>query len=56
MREFEAASLMRPIGLPLSCHPMLSAGPRASLGLPSPSDRVIERGDPFTMAFGLGAR
>jgi hypothetical protein len=53
MREFEAASLMRPIGLPLCCHPMLSAGPRASLGLPSPSDRVIERGDPFTTAFGL---
>ena len=29
MREFEAASLMRPIGLPLNCHPMLSAGERA---------------------------
>ena len=46
-------SLMRPIGLPLNCHPMLSAGERATLGLASPSDRVIERGDPFTMAFGL---
>ena len=32
---------------------MLSAGERATLGLLSPSDRVIERGDPFTMAFGL---
>ena len=53
MREFDAASLMRPIGLPLNCHPMLSSGERASLGLLSPSDRVIERGDPFTMAFGL---
>jgi Xaa-Pro aminopeptidase len=53
MTEFEAASLMRPIGLPLSCHPMLSAGERAYLGLLSPSDRVIERGDPFTTAFGL---
>lgn len=53
MREFEAASLMRPIGLPLCCHPMLSAGERATLGLLSPSDRVIERGDPFTTAFGL---
>jgi hypothetical protein len=53
LREFEAASLMRPIGLPVCCHPMLSSGPRASLGLPSPSDRVIERGDPFTTAFGL---
>jgi hypothetical protein len=53
MREFEAASLMRPIGLPLNCHPMLSSGERAALGLLSPSDRVIDRGDPFTMAFGL---
>src|SRR5436190_2766584 len=53
MREFEAASLMRPIGLPLNCHPLLSAGERAFLGLLSPSDRIIERGDPFTTAFGI---
>ena len=53
MREFEAASLMRPIGLPLNCHPMLSAGERAYFGLLSPSDRIIERGDPFTTAFGI---
>src|SRR5262249_18293845 len=38
---------------PASCHPMLSAGPRASFGLGSPSDRVIDRGDPFTVALGL---
>ena len=53
MREFEAASLMRPIGLPLNCHPMLSAGERAYFGLLSPSDRIIERSDPFTTAFGI---
>ncbi len=53
MREFEAAQLMRQIGLPLSCHPMLSSGPRAFFGLESPSDKAIERGDPFTIAYGL---
>ncbi|RCI77228.1 hypothetical protein DNK03_21630 [Brucella anthropi] len=51
MREFEVASLMRPIGLPLGAHMMLSSGERANLGLNSPSDRVINRGDQFTTAF-----
>ena len=32
---------------------MLTAGPRARLGLLSPGDRPIERGDPFTIAFGI---
>ncbi len=53
MREFEAATLLRQEGFALSCHAMLSAGPRAFQGLGSPSDRVIERGDPFTVAFGI---
>jgi hypothetical protein len=53
MREFEAVTLMRQIGLPLSAHLMLSAGPRAAYGLLSPSDRAIERGDAFTMALGV---
>jgi hypothetical protein len=39
--------------MPLSCHLMLTAGPRATLGLLSPSDRVIERGDRFTSAYGV---
>ena len=52
MTEHEAVQLMRLNGLPLSCHLMLSAGPCASMGLPSPSNRVIERGDQFTMAYG----
>jgi Xaa-Pro aminopeptidase len=51
MREYDAASLMRPIGLPLAAHPMLSSGPRAAFGLHSPSDRIIEKGDPFMLAF-----
>ncbi len=53
MREFEAATLLRQEGFALSCHAMLSAGPRAYQGLGSPSDRVIERGDPFTVALGI---
>ncbi len=52
MTEHEAVQLMRLNGLPLSCHLMLSSGPRASMGLPSPSSRVIERGDRFTAAYG----
>jgi hypothetical protein len=39
--------------MPLSCHLMLTAGDRASLGLLSPGDRAIERGDRFTVAFGI---
>ena len=40
MTEFAAARLMQPIGLPYSCHAMLSSGARASLGLASPSDKA----------------
>jgi hypothetical protein len=53
MSEFEAVGLMKLNGLPLSCHLMLSSGPRAFMGLPSPSSRRIERGDPFTVAYGV---
>ena len=53
MREFEAAAQMRPIGLPLSCHAMFSSGPRAWLGLPSPTSKVIERGEAVTTAYGV---
>jgi hypothetical protein len=53
MTEQEAVALLGWNGMPLSCHLMLTAGPRASLGLLSPSDRVIERGDRFTTAFGV---
>ncbi len=53
MREAEAATLVRPIGVPLSCHLMLSAGPRAALGLGSPLDRPLALGDPFTIAYGV---
>lgn len=53
MTEFEAVQLMGLTGLPLSCHLMLSAGPRAFMGLPSPSMRKIGRGEPFTTAYGV---
>jgi Xaa-Pro aminopeptidase len=53
MREFEAVRLLEWNGAPLSCHLMLTAGPRATLGLLSPGDRPIERGDRFTTAFGI---
>ena len=53
MTEHDAVALLGWDGTPLSCHLMLTAGPRATLGLLSPSDRVIERGDRFTVAFGI---
>ena len=53
MTEREAVRLLDWNGMPLSCHLMLSGGPRASLGLLSPGDRRIEEGDPFTVAFGI---
>jgi hypothetical protein len=53
MTEREAVRLLRWDGTPLSCHLMLTAGPRATLGLLSPGDRPIARGDRFTTAFGI---
>ena len=51
--EYDAVRLMALNGIPLSCHLMLSSGARAFMGLGSPSSRVIERGDPFTTAYGV---
>ena len=53
MAERDAVALLGWNGWPLSCHLMLTAGPRARYGLLSPGDRPIERGDPFTVAFGI---
>jgi hypothetical protein len=53
MREREAVRLLEWSGAPLSCHLMLTAGERARHGLLSPGDRIIERGDPLTVAFGI---
>ncbi len=53
MTEFDAVRLMGYPGIPLSCHLMMTGGPMARLGLPSPSGRQLQRGDPVTMALGL---
>jgi len=53
LTEREAVALLGWDGSPLSCHLMLTAGPRAAFGLLSPGDRVIGRGDPLTVAFGI---
>jgi hypothetical protein len=53
MREDDAVALLGWDGSPLSCHLMLSSGDRATFGLLSPTDRRIERGDRFTVAFGI---
>jgi len=53
LTEHEAVALLGWNGSPLSCHLMLTAGPRARFGLLSPSDRQIQRSDPFTTAFGI---
>ncbi len=53
MREDEAVRLLEWDGTPLSCHLMLTSGDRASLGLLSPGNRRIQRGDRFTVAFGI---
>jgi Xaa-Pro aminopeptidase len=53
LTEQAAVRLLEWNGTPLSCHLLLTAGPRARFGLLSPSDRRIDRGDPFTTAFGI---
>ncbi len=53
LTEAQAVGLLGWNGMPLSCHLMLTAGPRAALGLLSPADRPIGRGEPLTVAFGV---
>ena len=53
MTEFELAALAGHQGLPYSCHPMLSSGPRTALGLASPSDRKVAAGEPMQIAIGV---
>ncbi|MBC7814687.1 MAG: hypothetical protein H7175_26255, partial [Burkholderiales bacterium] len=53
MTEYETVRLMQLNGIPHSVTLMLSSGERTSLGLASPSSRVIQQGDPFVTAFGL---
>ncbi len=53
MTELELSQRMALPALPLAVHTMLSAGPKAAYGLPSPSMRVIGRGEYLTTAVGL---
>lgn len=52
MSEHEALTAMQLDGFPQSTHVNFCSGPRARYGLPSPSFRVMEEGDPI--AFGIG--
>ncbi len=53
MTEYQAIQRMELDGFPQSVHINMCAGPRAKYGLPSPSARVIEKGDPIVVGFGL---
>lgn len=53
MSEFEACRLMGLDGAMQSVHVNMSAGPKARFGLCSPSSRIILRGDPIVLGFGL---
>ena len=53
MSEYDACRHMAFDGFPQSVHVNMSSGPRAKYGLPSPSQRVIERGDPIVIGVGL---
>jgi hypothetical protein len=53
IREYELARSFISDGLPYSCHPMVSSGKKASMGLSSPSANKIQLKDPFTSALGI---
>ena len=53
MSEYQAVQHMQHDGYPQSVHINMCAGPRAKYGLPSPSARPIEMGDPIVVGFGL---
>jgi Xaa-Pro aminopeptidase len=53
IREYELARNYISDGLPYSCHPMVSTGKKAALGLSSPSGNKVTLKDPFTSAFGI---
>ncbi len=53
MTEYEAATLMQVNGFPHGAHTMLTNGPRAAYGLPSPSFNTLKLGERFTMCLCL---
>jgi hypothetical protein len=53
MSEHEACRTMELDGFMQSIHINMCSGPRARYGLPSPTSRIIERGDPIVVGHGL---
>ncbi len=53
MREFDCVKNMALDGHMQSIHISMCSGPRAKYGLPSPSSKVIERGEPIVVGLGL---
>jgi hypothetical protein len=53
LSEYEACRNLGLNGFPLAVHVNMCAGPRAKYGLPSPSTRVMELGDPIVVGLGL---
>jgi hypothetical protein len=53
IREYELARNFVSDGLPYSCHPMVSSGKKAAMGLSSPSANKVKLLDPFTSALGV---
>lgn len=53
LSEYDACRNMGLDGFPLSTHINMCAGPRARYGLPSPSMRKLEEGDPIVVGHGL---
>lgn len=53
VREYELAKNFVSDGLSYSCHPMVSSGKKASMGLSSPSANRVQLKDPFTSALGI---
>jgi hypothetical protein len=51
--EYQACSALGLNGFPLAVHVNMCSGARAKYGLPSPSTRVMEKGDPIVVGLGL---
>ena len=53
MTEYQACAHLGLHGFPLAVHVNMCSGPRAKYGLPSPSTRVMGKGDPIVVGLGL---
>ncbi len=53
MSEYEFCAALNVRGFPQSTHVNMCSGPRAKYGLPSPSMRVMQQGDPIVVGLGL---